>query len=120
MPRRTWRLRVGDILQAVERIGAFTRGLTLDAFVRDDRTIAAVSYELLLIGEAAKNVAPELKARFPEVPWQDMGDMRNVVAHEYFGVDLTIVWETSTRDVPKLVEPLRRLLASDGAGGFGP
>jgi uncharacterized protein with HEPN domain len=69
-----------------------------------------VSYELVLIGEAAKNVPLEVQSTAPDVPWQDMGDMRNVVAHEYFGVDLAIVWQTATRDVPKLTTPLRQLL----------
>ena len=112
MPRRDWRLRVSDILQAVERIESFTRGLTLEMFMRDERTIAAVSYELVVIGEAAKHVPAEAEAVAPEVPWQDMRDMRNVVAHEYFGVDLTIVWRTATEDVPKLAPPLRGLLGS--------
>lgn len=69
-----------------------------------------MSYELVLIGEAAKNVPPDLQASAPGVPWQDMGDMRNIAAHEYFGIDLAIVWQTATRDVPNLAQPLMRLL----------
>lgn len=111
MPPRDWRLGLRDTLQAVEHIESFTHGLTLDAYVRDERTVAAVSYELVLIGEAAKNVPPEPHASAPEVPWQNLGDMRNVVAHEYFGVDPAIVWQTAIRDVPKLTQPLRRLLS---------
>ena len=112
MPRRDWRLRVRDILHAVERIENFTRGLTLETFVQDERTIAAVSYELVVIGEAAKNVPPEIQETVSDVPWQVMSDMRNVVAHGYFGVDLSIVWQTATTDVPKLGQPLRRLLGT--------
>ena len=68
MPRRDWRLRVRDILHAVERLENFTRGLTLETFVQDERTIAAVSYELVVIGEAAKNVPPEVQEAAPDVP----------------------------------------------------
>ena len=110
MPPRDWRLRVRDVLRAVERIQRFTRGLTQETFAADERTVAAVSYELVLIGEAAKNVPPEAQAIARDVPWQDMSDMRNVIAHEYFGVDLAIVWQTATRDIPKLAAPLRKLL----------
>jgi uncharacterized protein with HEPN domain len=110
VPPREWRLRVRDILQAVERIEAFTRGLTFEAFAADERTIAAVSYELLVIGEAARRVTQATRDLAPDVPWQDMADMRNVVAHEYFGVDITIVWQTATQDVAKLGAPLRTLL----------
>jgi len=112
VPRRDWRLRVRDILDAVERIENFTRGLTLDTFVQDERTIAAVSYELVVIGEAAKNVPAAVRATAPDVPWQVMSDMRNVVAHGYFGVDLSIVWQTATQDVPKLGPLLRPLVGS--------
>ncbi len=112
MPRRDWRLRVRDILDAVERIENFTRGITLDTFVQDERTIAAVSYELVVIGEAARNVPAAVRATAPDVPWQVMSDMRNVVAHGYFGVDLSIVWQTATQDVPKLGPLLRPLVGS--------
>jgi len=112
VPRRDWRLRVRDILDAVERIENFTRGITLDTFVQDERTIAAVSYELVVIGEAARNVPAAVRATAPDVPWQVMSDMRNVVAHGYFGVDLSIVWQTATQDVPKLGPLLRPLVGS--------
>jgi uncharacterized protein with HEPN domain len=111
VPRRDWRLRVHDILKAVERIEKFTRGLTLEKFIEDDRTIAAVSYELVVIGEAARKVPNAVQGTAPDVPWRVMSDMRNVVAHGYFGVDLSIVWQTAIQDVPKLGPPLRRLLA---------
>lgn len=112
MPPRDWRLRVRDILQAVERIESFTQGLTQESFTKDERSIAAISYELVVIGEAARNVPAEVRAKAPEVPWQVMSDMRNVVAHAYFGIDLSVVWETATRDVPKLGPLLHALLGS--------
>jgi uncharacterized protein with HEPN domain len=59
VPPRDWRLRVEDILNAVGRIERFTRGLVFETFANDERTIAAVSYELVVIGGAAKNVLPK-------------------------------------------------------------
>lgn len=110
MPPRDWRLRVRDIVEAIERVEAFTRGVTKESFLKDPKTIAAASYELVIIGEAARHVAPEVRAAAPGIPWQDMRDMRNIVAHGYFGVDLEIVWETLTHDVPRLRAPLLALL----------
>jgi uncharacterized protein with HEPN domain len=112
VPRREWRLRVEDILNAVGRIERFTRGLVFETFANDERTIAAVSYQLVVIGEAAKNLPAEVRTTAPAVPWEVMSDMRNVVAHGYFGVDLSIVWQTATHDVPKPEPLLRRMLAS--------
>jgi len=63
VPPRDWRLRIEDILSAVGRIERFTRGLAFDTFAKDERTVAAVSYELVVIGEAAKNVPVEVRQR---------------------------------------------------------
>ena len=65
MPRRDWRLRVHDILKAVERIEKFTRGLTLEKFIEDDRTIAAVSYELVVIGERRRRFRTPFRPPLP-------------------------------------------------------
>jgi uncharacterized protein with HEPN domain len=110
LPRRDWRLRLRDILGAVERIQRFTEGLVLESFCQDERTVAAVSYELVVIGEAAAHVPEDVRSTAPDVPWRVMSDMRNVVAHGYFGVDLSIVWQTATQDVPRLRVALERLL----------
>jgi uncharacterized protein with HEPN domain len=107
--RRDWKLR-GDILEAVQRVAAFIEGVSKEEFPADDKAVAAVSYELIVIGEATKGVPVSVQAAAPEVPWEKMRGMRNIVAHEYFGVDLSVVWDTATRDVPAIVAPLRALL----------
>jgi uncharacterized protein with HEPN domain len=94
MPGRRWKLRVEDILEAIDEIGQFTKDLTYEAFCAKKRTIKAVLYNIAVIGEAARNVPTEVRAGYPNVPWREMADIRNVVIHEYFGVDLDILWET--------------------------
>lgn len=111
MPRRDWRLRAGDAIAAAERIGRYTDGVEFHQFRANDQLVAAVSYELLVIGEAAGAIPPDVQAAAPTLDWAGMRSMRNVVAHEYFGVDLKIVWDTATRDVPAILLPLRKLLA---------
>ena len=65
---------------------------------------------LTVIGEAAARIPSEVVKDHPEVPWRDMADVRNVVVHEYFGVDQRVVWDTITTDLPPLVAPLSKLL----------
>ncbi len=85
--------------------------LTFDQFVADPRTVDAVSYAIMVIGEAAsalKDAGPELA---PEIPWGDIRGMRNKVAHDYFGVDLRVLWQTVREDLPALLVSLRALAA---------
>ena len=66
---------------------------------------------LEVIGEAARHVPEEVRQRFPELPWADMADMRNVLIHEYFGVDVPILWKTESNDLPAVLPGLKRVLA---------
>jgi uncharacterized protein with HEPN domain len=65
---------------------------------------------LYVIGEAASRISPRLKKRFPEVPWQAISGFRNYIAHEYFSLDLDIVWQTVIADVPRLESQIREIL----------
>ena len=112
-PSRHWRLRGTDILECVATSEKYTRGLDYDAFAQDLRTVKAVIRDLTVIGEAAASIPDWLTDRHSEVPWADMRDMRNVVVHQYFGVDLRIVWDTVRNNLPPLVEPLTRVLQDE-------
>ena len=68
---------------------------------------------LEIIGEAARHVPQEIRARHPELPWAEMLTMRNIVIHEYHGVNLSIVWQPVKEDLPPLVAPLKRILQED-------
>ena len=113
MPPRTWRQRVEDIIDAVERILDLTVAADLDAFSANPMLHDAVLYNFVVIGEAASHVPPDVQARHPTVPWRDIRGMRNFVAHVYHGVNDEIVWDTITDDLPPLVSKLRRVLAEE-------
>jgi len=113
MPSRLWRFRLQDILEAIARVQSYTRGLTFDQFQLDRRTVDAVERNFILIGEAARHVPDEVTGRYLAVPWRNMRDMRNVVVHGYWGVDLERVWDAIQQDLPTLVPLLRQVLEQE-------
>ena len=111
MSSRSWQLRVEDILTAISTIQHRTHGLTFDAFQSDAMLVESVLYNFIVIGEAAASIPAEIQVRHPEVPWRLMSDLRNIMTHEYFRVNLNIVWGTIQSNLPPLVEPLKSLLS---------
>lgn len=113
MPRRDWRVRMQDILDAARKVVGHTGEMDFNAFARDEWSIDAVLRNLTVIGEAAGHIPDDVCAQHPEVPWRDMRDMRNIVVHEYFGVDLTMVWSTVREDLPALIPQLEEILQEE-------
>jgi uncharacterized protein with HEPN domain len=74
--------------------------MTFETFASDPRTVEAVQFNLIVIGEAARHVPDDVAARYTEVPWREMRGLRNVIAHAYFSVSLPTVWATITADLP--------------------
>lgn len=107
---RDWRFRVRDILAALEAIGEYTEGMTFEAFVADRRTRDAVVRNLMTMGEAIRWIPDPILDAHPDVPWRVMRGVRNVVVHEYFGVDVSILWQTVHHDLPPLLPKLRAVL----------
>lgn len=108
-----WEIRIRDIVYAAQKIILHTQEMTFDQFAGDEWTVDAVLRNLTVIGEAARHVPDKICAEHPEVQWQDIRDMRNIVVHEYFGVDLSIVWSTIKEDLPTLITKLKPLLKSE-------
>ncbi len=107
---RDWRFRVRDILAAVRAIAEYTEGMTYDEFVADGRTFDAVVRNLMTMGESIRWIPEPILDEHPEVPWRLMRGVRNVVVHEYFGVDPGILWVTVVHDLPPLVPRLESIL----------
>lgn len=110
MPPRDWRFRVEDILEAIAKIQSYTEGMTRDGWIKDDKTFDAVVRNLEIIGEAAKNINREVQERTPDIPWSEMKGIRDVLAHQYFGVDRDVIWETIQNDLSGLAKKLKVLL----------
>ena len=112
MPVRDWKFRITDILEAIKDSLEITQGLDYETFCQDQRTLKAVLYNLAVIGEAARKVPVEITAKYPMIPWREMCDMRNVVIHEYFGVDPKILWETIKNELPVILTRLKAMADS--------
>ena len=112
-PRR-WRFRLRHILEAVEKIQHYVEGMSLEEFLADSRTSDAVLRNLEIIGEAARLVPEEVTTRYHQVPWADMGAIRNIVAHQYDRVNLRTIWEAVQQDLPPLSPLLEQVLEQVG------
>lgn len=110
MSSKDWRVRVEDMLEAIDRITGYVDGMTVTAFLADNRTQDAVLRNLEVLGEAAKRVPFHIQHRHDGVPWSRIADMRNILVHEYHSVDPAIVLDTARNDLPPLVAPLRATL----------
>jgi uncharacterized protein with HEPN domain len=110
MSERDPRLYLSDILDSGGAIQEFVRGFSFEEFCNDRRTYSAVIREFEVIGEAAGKLFDELKQKDPDVEWQDIKDFRNLLIHEYFGVDLEIVWKVIQDDLPVLMDAVREIL----------
>jgi uncharacterized protein with HEPN domain len=97
-------------LECIAKIQRHTQGYDFDDFESDDKTIDSVLRNLEIIGEATRHIPREIKARYANLPWKEMQGMRNIVIHEYHGVNLKIIWQTVTGDLPSIVPLLTRIL----------
>lgn len=82
-----------DILGAIGKIQRYTKGLSRDAFAADEKTLDAVIRNLEVIGEAVKQRPADLRAREPGTDWQKIAGLRDLLIHQYFGIDVDILWD---------------------------
>ncbi|MBI5427919.1 MAG: DUF86 domain-containing protein [Nitrospinae bacterium] len=97
------------VLDSMVRIMDYTRG-GKKAFLGDTKTQDAVVRNLEIIGEAVKNMSSSLKSKYPDIPWKRMAGMRDKMIHDYFGVNLDIVWDVVERDIPVLKRGIEAIL----------
>lgn len=98
------------ILDAIELIEDYMRGLSENEFLSHAMAKDAVAREIEIIGEAANNISDEFQKEHPELPWIRMTGIRNRIIHEYFNVNFSIVWDTVLDDLPLLKKAIKKLL----------
>lgn len=110
MMARSGKLCLKDIIDSIEKIENYTKDLPFNKFSHNKMAIDAVVRNLEIIGEASKNLPVSIKFLHKETPWKEMAGMRDKITHEYFGVDLDIIWKTIKDSLPNLKKTIKDIL----------
>ncbi len=99
-----------DILVSIEKIEEYTKDCSYQTFAKRNLIVDAVVRNLEIVGEAVKKLPIELKSKHPEVEWKKIAGLRDILIHEYFGVDLRIIWDIITHKIPELKMVIKFLI----------
>ncbi len=103
---------IEDILNAMDKAASFIEGISYEAFKDDDKTVFAVIRAIEIIGEATKRIPDQIRQNYSDIPWKDMAGMRDVMIHDYIGVDVETVWLTVHDRIPQ-IRPLIERMAKE-------
>jgi uncharacterized protein with HEPN domain len=113
MPR-DYKVYLLDVLEAIANVAEFVGTMSRQEFAGDKKTLHAVVRNLEVIGEAIKALPPEVRTQHPQVPWQRIAGLRDILIHQYFGIDVDIVWNIIVDKLPELKEQIQAILAEPG------
>jgi len=102
-----------DMLENAKLAIGFTAGMNYETFTKDNKTVYAVIRAVEIIGEAASNVPTEIRSKYPSLPWRDIRGMRSKLVHQYFGINMEVVWQTIQEDLPFIVKELKEILKQE-------
>ena len=114
MSKRPIDLLLNDICQAIDRIEQYIKKLSFDAFSDDQKSVDAVVRNLEIIGEAANRLPDEFKEKYSEMEWHKVVGLRHRIVHEYFGIDLEIIWQILHKDLPGLKQKIMQIMSDKG------
>ncbi len=110
---RPERLYLSVILSAADAISIFLQDRSRQYFMMDYQLRSAVTYQMIIIGEALSHISAEVRARHPEIAWTEAIGLRNYAAHGYFSIDWAIIWDTATVDVPVIQHQIAAVIATE-------
>ena len=98
------------ILDAISYVESYTKDVSINEFMFNHLIQDGVIRQLEIIGEAVKSISDETRSQYSDIPWQDMAGMRDILIHQYFGVDLDEVWTTVQMDIPKVKMMIQKII----------
>ena len=104
------RVFIDHILECIELIEDYLSDKTMDEFLASSQLQDAVIRRIEIIGEATKKLPQDFKEKYPDIPWREMSGMRDIIVHEYFGVDLKLTWRVAKKDIKELKLKLEQLI----------
>ncbi|MGB2842093.1 MAG: DUF86 domain-containing protein [Halobacteriota archaeon] len=113
--RRDYILFVEDILTCIEKIERYTSNISFEEFCGNDMAVDAVIRNFEIIGEAVKTIPEEIKKNYADVEWKEAAGFRDVLIHDYFGIDLEAVWDTVRNNIPSFKKQIVNVLKSEKA-----
>ena len=110
MSKRTPKLLLEDIIESAEKILQYTNGISFEEFSKDNKTVDAVIRNFEIIGEASNLLSDEIKDKYSEIDWHRIRGFRNRIVHDYFGVDLQIIWKIILDQIPGLISEISEII----------
>ena len=111
--KKDYNLYLRHMLESIELIESYTENFSFHAFKKDRKTIDAVIRNLEIIGEASSKIPPEFRNKHPEVPWRSLIGLRNILIHDYMGVDVNAVWENIRKELSPLKEQIKAVIETE-------
>lgn len=111
---RDYKVLLRDSVEAIDNVVDFVGAMNQQQFANDKKTVHAVVRNLEVIGEAAKGIPPNIRSMHPEVPWQRIAGLRDILIHHYFGIDIEIVWDIVANKLPELKRQIEAILGENG------
>ncbi|MBM3326612.1 MAG: DUF86 domain-containing protein [Calditrichaeota bacterium] len=102
-----------DIQESCHKIQRYTAGFTLETLTGDEMRLEAVVRNIEIIGEAVKHIPEEIKLNYPDVNWKSIRGMRNIIVHEYFGLDYDMIWSVIQEFIPKIETQINAILSCE-------
>jgi uncharacterized protein with HEPN domain len=115
--KREFILYLEDMLQSMNRIEEYLGELDFRKFKMNYLVVDAIIRNFEIIGEASKNIPADIQEKYPEVPWRKMYGLRNLIAHEYFGIDYEMIWEIAKKNLPQNRIDLQAIIKKGKAQG---
>ena len=103
---------IQDIIESIHRIISYTENISYDKFLKDYKSQDAVIRNLEILGEAVKLLSVKIKEKYPHIPWKDITGTRDKLIHDYFGVNIDIVWDIVKTEIPKILPEVEKILTN--------